>query len=195
MEDDLFKYYKASLSDNLCAEYKGLWQAASHDKLNLVRLAMSQQAIPHVATYAYEGRGLSREYLLREFKDYINGYTIHDADGVNGYTYGLYVDWLSDDDMIADKDVMHIMFTKDANVVIPRTKCPIIYVSNCSNVRITCEGYNSPRVYLFDESMVIVDDTDEDTNVLIYKYGKRCEASLGRYCFGNVKVFNKELKL
>ena len=193
--DDLFKYYKSALSDNLCSEYKGMWQSAHDNKEKLMRLAMSQQAIPHVATYAYQGRGLSKEYLLREFAHYINGYTISDADEVDGYTYGMYVDWNYDNELVIDKDVIHIMFTSDANVVIPKTKCPVIYVSNKSNVHIVCEGFNMPRIYLFDESCVTIEEMDEESQLIVYKYSDKCSVRLGKYCIGNVKEFRKQLKL
>ena len=195
MTDDLFNYYKSALSDNLCSEYKGMWQSAHDNKEKLMRLAMSQQAIPHVATYAYQGRGLSKEYLLREFAHYINGYTISDADEVDGYTYGMYVDWNYANELVIDKDVIHIMFTRDANVLVPKTKCPVIYVSNKSNVHIVCEGFNMPKIYLFDESQVMIDEMDAESQAIIYKYSDKCSVCLGKYCLGDVREFTKQLKL
>ena len=50
MNGELFKYYKAALVNGLCSDWKGYWQAAGDDKLKLITLAMSQQAIPHVVT-------------------------------------------------------------------------------------------------------------------------------------------------
>lgn len=193
--DELFKYYRESLVDGLCDEYKGYWQAASHDKDKLVRLAMSQQAIPHVATYMYEGRGLTKDFLLREFGQYLNGYVIRDADNVEGYTYAWYVDYDCVNDIDINTDVAHVSNTIGADIVIPKTKCPTIYVSNRSNIHVVCEGYNNIRLYLFDKSKVILEDIPQECEITIYKYSKECKCIISKYCFGKVNEHNKELRL
>lgn len=194
--DRLQKYYKESLMNNLCQEYKGMWQSAFHDRLSLVRLSLAQQSIPHVATYAYKRIGLTKEYITKNFPDYINGYTVHDADGVEGYTYGLFVDYDFDNDIIADKDVIHIMWTVGATVVIPKTKCPTVYVSNKSKVHLVCEGFNSIKVYIFDESEVTIEDADVDTSVTVFRYSDDAKVDIGRFCLSEkVKDFRKQLKL
>ena len=194
--DRLQEYYKNSIMDNLCQEYKGMWQSASHDPLSLVRLSLSQQSIPHVATYAFNNKGLTKSYIKKNFSKYINGYTVTDADSVEGYTYGLYVDYDYDQDLIADKDVLHIMWTVGATVLVPSTKCPVVYVSNRSKVHIVCEGYNSVKVYLFDKSEITVEDTDEDTDVTVYRYSDDANVNIGKYCLSKrVRDFRKQLKL
>lgn len=191
--DELTRYYRESLLADLCDEYKGYWQSAKNDKEKLIRLSLSQQAIPHVASFAYMGKGLSKEFFLREFSDYINGYTVHDADDVKGFTYGLYVDY--NDVLDIDKDVTHIMWSVGTNVVVPLTKAPIIYVTNKSDVHLICEGYNNVKVYLFDESRLTIDDLGEDGDVVVYKYSTSCDVVKGKYCLGSVKEFAKELRL
>lgn len=193
--DALNNYYKNSLLGNLCGEYKNRWRVASKDKLELLKLSLCQQSIPHVCTFAYEGKGLTEEYIKENFKEYINGYTIQDADGVEGYTYSLYVDYSFDNDLIADKNVCSLMWCKDVNVVIPETKCPVLYISNKSEVSISGEGFNAIRVYLFDESFINLDDFDEESSILVYKYSKDARVEIGKYCLGKVKVFDKELKI
>lgn len=196
----MFQFYKSALigeiSTPLCAEYKAAWQKCGDDKEMLLRLAMSQQAQPFVATHAYQNKGLTKEYLKSNFGDYINGYTLKDCDGVVGYTYGLYADWDYENDLIVDKDVVGVMWTVGANIIIPPTKCPVLYISNKSNVHLVCEGYNSIKIYLFDESIITLEDVDEDSSVIVYKYGKRAKVEIGKYCLSNkVRIFNKELKL
>lgn len=193
--NDIDRYYKESLLANLCGEYKGEWKRAHSDKEKLVRLCLRQQAIPHVATFAYNGKGLTKEFVAKEFADYINGYTVHDADGVKGYTYGLYVDWDYENDIDVNVDVCSVMWTVGANIVIKETKCPVLYVSNRSNVHLVCEGYNSVNVKLFDKSRVTIEDLDENSTVVVYKYSDDASVELGKYCFGKVKIFNKTLRL
>lgn len=193
--DRLNEYYKNALMGNLCKEYKYEWQRAMTDKESLVRLAMAQQAIPHMATYAHMGKGLTKDYIKQTFKDYINGYTLHDADGVDGYTYGLYVDYDPYGDITVDKDVIHIMWTIGTTIIVPKTKCPTIYLSNRSDIHLVCNGYNNVHVYMLDDTRLTIEDADEESTVTVFKYSDKCRMEQGRFCMAKVKEFNKELRL
>ena len=138
MDRDLFMFYKAALSGEittpLCTEYKSAWRKCGDDKEMLVRLSLSQQALPFVATHAYQKKGLTKDYIKENFADYINGHILNDCDGVKGYTYSLYVDWDYVNDLDVKTDVCSVMWTVGANIIIPQTKCPTLYISNKSNV-------------------------------------------------------------
>ena len=195
----MFSFYKAALngeiSTPLCSEYKASWRKCGDNKEMLVRLSLSQQALPFVVTHAYQKKGLTKEYIKENFKDYTNGCVLNDCDGVSGYTYALYVDWDYENDLNIETDVASIMWTVGANIVIPQTKCPTIYISNSSKVRMICNGYNTVNVKLFDDSKIILDDVDEESNVTIYKYSDKATVELGKFCLKEPKVFNKELRL
>lgn len=194
--DKIQEYYKNSIIANLCSEYKGMWQSAHGDKLELLKLSLCQQAIPHVVTFAYNGTGITKDYVEKEFADYINGYTVHNADGVSGYTYGLFVDYDYDNDLVADKDVCSIMWTVGASVLVPKTKCPTLYVSNRSNVHLVCDGFNSVKVYLFDKSTITIEDADENCTITVYQYSDDSTVEIGKYCLTEkVNIFKKQLKL
>lgn len=197
MESGMFDFYKAALSGELttplCAEYKKAWRLCGDDKEMLMNLAMRQQSIPFVATHAYQGKGLDRNYILSTFGDYINGHVLNDCDNVNGYTYEL---WVKDNDVVDLKsDVMSFMYCKDLDVFAKETKCNTIYVSNRSNISVSLDGFNHLVVYLFDESSVHIYDADETCSVTVFKYSDEASVTTGDYCFANVKTFNKELKL
>lgn len=197
--DELQDFYKnalvGSLCEPLCNEYKTRWRACGKDKEKLVALSLNQQSIPYFATYCNKGKGVRKSYILSQYADYINGYTIHDADNVEGYTYGLYVDYDPDADIVVDKDVVHTMWTIGTTIVIPETKCPTLYISNKSNVHVVCGGYNTIKIYLFDTSKVTIEDIDTTCDVIVYKYSERCKVERGTYCLNEVKEFQKELKL
>lgn len=195
MNVELFKYYKAALVNGLCSDWKGYWQAAGDDKLKLITLAMSQQAIPHVVTYAYNGIGITKEYIETEFKDYINEKTpILDADGVDGYTYALYI--AQNRILRPSADVSSLMWNKDITLELKTAQCGFIYVSNNSDIRLVMDGFNSPRIYLFDESTITIEDADETCSATIYKYSDKCKVNYGKYCLSKrIKEFNKELRL
>lgn len=194
MAQDLFNYYKHALSNGLCSEYKGRWRACHDNKEQLVKLVMAQQSLPHFIYYCYNGMGLSKEYIQETFGDYINGNSvINDADGVDGYTYSLYVGFKGD--FKAAVDVLSLMWCNNTNVTVETSKCPVIYVGCGSHVHLSLGGYNCPHIYLFDDSKVTIDDADEDSKVVIYKYSDKAQVELGKYCLADVKVFDKQLKL
>lgn len=191
--DRLETYYKNSLLANLCGEYKKKWRKLKGDKEGLVRMSLCQQSVPHLVTFAYEGKGLTKDYLLSEFKDYINGVIHHDCDEVEGYDYALYVGY--EEDIAVKVDVLSLMWCEDTRVIVPTYKAPVIYVSNKSKVNLVCDGFSYVRVYLFDESELTISDTDEHTDVIVYKYSDKCKVSKDRYCLGRVSDFHKTLRL
>ena len=194
--DRLQEYYKNALLADLCQDYKGRWASCHGDKEKLIKLSLCQQSIPHVVTFAHEGKGVTKEYIKENFADYINGHIVCDADGVSGYRYGLYVGYDYDNSIDVDVDVMSIMWTTGVDVVVPQSKCPTIYVSNNSNVGIVCEGYNSVTIYLIDESVITLEDVDEDSSVVIYQYSDNARVEVGDYCLSDkIRIFKKQLKL
>lgn len=191
---DLFNYYKNALSNGLCDEYKNRWRACGNDKDKLIKLVLSQQATPHLIDYCYKGLGVGKEYIQREFADYINGNrVIQDADDVNGYTYSLWVGYHGVFDVTTDVTTM--MWVDKAHCTIPETKCPTIYIGCGSRVYLSLNGYNCPRIMLFDDSEVILYDSDEVSKVLVYRYSPKAKVEIGKYCLAEVKVFDKELRL
>ena len=191
--DKIQEYYKNSLLNDLCADYRGRWQKTHGDKEELLKLSLSQQSIPHVVTYAYQGNGITKDYVLKEFGSYINGYTVENADGVSGYTYGLFcgLEGLVN----AKNDINSFMWCNGADVEVEKTMCPRLYISNKSVVNLTLNGYNSIAIYLFDESILNIETCDETCDVIVYRYSKDASVVEGKFCYGNVKVFNKELRL
>lgn len=159
-----------------------------------MRLALMQQSAPYLATFCYNGAGVSKEYCLREFGDYLNGRTFANCDKVEGFTYSMYVSPSEAVEMRVD--VAQILWSNPAEVIIPETKCPKLYISNKSSVHLTLEGYNSVLVYLFDESELIIDDADDTCEVVVYRYSDNSKVERGTFCISpKVKIFNKILKL
>lgn len=200
MDKEMFEFERNALLGNvsgqpLCADYKSALRQCGNDKEMLIRLALRQQSMPFFSTACYKKLGFTKEYIKKEFKDYINGYVVKNADGVDGYTYALYVDWDYENDLDVKTDVTSIMWTVGANIVVPVTKCPTLYISNRSNVHLVCDGYNTVNVKLFDKSKITIEDLDEKSSVVVYKYSDDAMVELGKFCLGKVNVFNKELRL
>ena len=197
--NDMFSFYKAALSGEittpLCTEYKSAWRKCGNDKEMLVRLVMKEQSLPFFFAHCYQGKGLSKEYLLKEFGEFLNGkYTGIDVDNVKGnYKTELYVG--HNDVLSVSDDVLAVMWSTIPSLSFPTCKAAKIYCGCGSEVHLTCDGFNSIIVMLFDDSKVILDDVDEESTVTIYKYSDNASVWKGKYCLGKVKIFEKELRL
>ena len=199
MDNGMLAFYKAALQGEitapLCAEYKTEWRKCGDDKEKLVKLVMRQQSLPYFITHCYQGKGLSKEYILKNFSDFINGKRpILDADLVKGYSYAIYVDFKAI--CKPDNDVTAFMWCNCPQLEIKAAKCPILYISNTSEIHLVCDGYNSPHIYLFDDSRLIIEDADDTCSIVVYRYSRNATVEKGKYCTtDNIKIFDKELRL
>ena len=90
-------------AEPLCQAYKQAWRMCGDDKEMLVKLALKQQSIPYLSHACYESMGLTKEYILNNFGELINGKrTFENVEGVDGYTYQLYVGYDKDFEITAD---------------------------------------------------------------------------------------------
>ena len=199
MDKEIIEFMRNALLGNvsgqpLCASYKAALRQCGDDKEMLVRLALQQQSMPYVSTACYKRLGITKEYIMDNYGDYINGNkTFEDVEGVRGYTYQMYVGY--DKELIITSDVTTLMWCNDICIKVPETKCPTIYVSNNSKVYLHCEGFNSVNIKMFDESCVIIDNLYKNSDVIVYKYSNNADVKTMNNCFGCVKIFNKRLKL
>lgn len=194
--DELLKYQKSALVNGLCGEYKGYWQAAGTDKRKLITLALSQQALPHLMTYCWNGEGVSKKYILDNFNDYINDkQIIYDADGVKGgYTYQLYVDF--NDTINEQADVNAFMWCDNPIVEMPTSRCVTFYVGCNTTLHISMQGFNNARIYLFDTSEIVFEEADKTCSATVYEYSDQCVTQIGQYCLSDkIKVHRKQLRL
>ena len=193
MNKEIFLFYRDALARNLCREYSNELKKNLEDKKKLFEMSLRQQSIPYFATACYQKWGVEIDFLKKEYKDLINGkYRALNCDGVKEYGYELWCD--NSQSLNVNSDVLHAMQC-NCEMTIPKTKCPIVYISNRSNIKLKGNGYNSIRIYLFDESTVELDNFDEDSNILIYKYSKDCQVNISDGCNSKVKQFDKELRL
>lgn len=199
MKDEMFDFYKFALqgvlTNPLCADYKNEWRGCNNDKEKLVKLVMRQQSLPYFITHCYQGKGLSKEYIVQEYGDFVNGKSpILDADDVKGYTYSLYVAF--NGICKPDNDVSAFMWCNDTTLEIKAAKCPVLYCGCGSEIHLVCDGYNSLRVYLFDDSKLVIEDADDTCSIVVYTYSDKATVDVGKYCTTqNLRVFQKELRL
>lgn len=193
--DRMQEYYRNAILQNLCAEYKGKWRSASSDKKALFDMAMMQQSLPHLIYFAYNGIGLTKDYVETEFSDYINGkYTAIDVDGVKGdYKTELYV---GENPLLSlSNDVSCFMWANVPTVKIKPTKAVKIYVGCKSNITLHLLGYNSITLMMFDESQVTIAECDNTNDVTVFNYSNDSVLVTDKYALAKVKTFQKTLKL
>ena len=198
MDKEMFEFYKNALqgviTNPLCADYKNEWRACGENKEKLIKLAMRQQSLPYLITHCYENKGVSMQYILEEFGDFINGrYIVKDADEVDGYTYAMNVGMNEAQTNIAD--VSAFLWCTNPSIRIPETKCPTLYVGCKSSIDLYLDGYNSLRVYLFDESEINIKDADDVSKILVYKYSPKTKIHTEKYCIAKINEFDKEIRL
>ena len=198
MKNEFLEFRKNALQGGgittpLCADYRRMWSACHDDKEKLMKLALMCQSAPYLATFFNKGKCVSKEYVKREFSDFINGRVLRDCDGVDGFTYGMFFD--APTGFKINIDVCQILYCNNTDVEIEKTKCPRLYVSNDSNINISLDGYNSITIYLFDDSVINIDSCDDTCNVKVYRYSKDAKVNIGKFCLGEVKVFDKELRI
>lgn len=200
MQNEMFEFNKNALqgvlTNPLCAEYKDEWRRCGNDKKKLVDLVLRQQSLPYFIEHCRKGKGLSKEYIQREFADYINGnHTAIDVDGVKGdYKTELYVGY--NGILSVSDDVLCAMWCNIPSLEIKATKAVKLYIGCKSKVHLNCEGYNSIIVMLYDQSTLYIDEADEETMITVYRYDKKARVETGKWCLAKkVRIFDKELRL
>lgn len=195
MDKKFFAFIKNAYLNGLCDEYKAEIRRCGEDKALLMSLALRQQSLPWVISNLNNSGILDKSYMLENFSECVNTRVFNDCDGVTGFKYKMFVGY-NHSVRLDDVDVSAYLWCDKTQVEVVQAKCPIIYVGCGSNVSLICEGYNSVRVYLFDNASVTLDDVDESSNVTVLRYSDKAEVKTGRYCLSKkVKVFDKELKL
>lgn len=193
MTNEILNFRKNALLANLCKEWDIMWMSCKDDKEKLIRLALMQQSIPYVMTFCNDGRGVSKEYVLNEFRNEINDKQHLNCDDIDGdYLYSLHI---TNDNVNLTSDISAFMWCDDILVNVKATKCPVLYVGCGSTIHLSCEGYNSCRIYMFDTSKVYVDYLDEQSDLLVYKYSPTCEVIHDNFCFGKVTTHLKKLRI
>ena len=124
----------------LCDEYKAAWNGVGSKK-DLVDMALDANGVAFMAKSVAEGWGLSRDYILENFGDYVNEGYVRDR---GGYTSKLYVDYGGD---IFQPATLNLLIGCNTSVLVPESSVCKIYVCGMSDVRISCVGKCYVYVY------------------------------------------------
>lgn len=187
------KFKKEARIRNLCSNFALLWGQCK-TKEDYVRLSLIPQSIPYIATSSYDGWGISTEDIYANFSSVINGKRVYkNIDGIENTKGVLYVKYNNKTKRIKE-NIVHIMDSTNSTFIVEKTQCPMIYISNNSNVKIEANGYNTISLYLFDNCLVDITNIKPDTKVLITKYSDNGKLITNNNV-SNITYFKKPIEI
>lgn len=150
-EVDLLTLKRNAILLGLCGQYGKRWDGCS-SKRDLVNMALDGNGIEFMADSIAFGWGLSKEYLQREFGDFMNGnYQCIEK----GYTSEMYIGVSGV--VCARSTLLLVGYCNDFKVVVPKNMACRIYMCGGSKVNIENRGHAEIYEYGTDNIIHIID--------------------------------------
>lgn len=137
----LLELKRDALMMGLCDEYKDKWDKCS-TKRDLVKMALDSNGIEFMADSIAFGWGMSKEYLLKEFGEFMNGLFICDE---GGYTSEMFVG--AHGVVKSRSTLMLVAYCDDLEIIVPENTFCRIYVCGGSKVYMNSFGVAYLVVY------------------------------------------------
>ena len=161
---NILRFKRNAILLGLCGKYKNLWDACS-SKSELVRLALDGNGIEFMSDSIAFGWGLSRDYLMKEFGEFMNGaYRCQER----GYTSEMYVG--AHGVASVSSTLVLVAYCDGLELLVPAHMACKVYVCGGSGVRIESRGRlelyvygtdNDVAVDVADDGVVLRDDVQE----------------------------------
>lgn len=155
----MIKFRRNAKRLGLCKSFSERWDNC-RSKLQLYKLACDVNSLAYIAETVANGYGLSQDYIIKEFGQFINGKCISDADG---YTSCIYCE--PDELNLSINTTAALVIGYNGTIYIPKYRICEIYLCN-SHVHILGDGKGV--VYLYNS---IIDKSD--TSPIIIKENKK----------------------
>lgn len=123
----------------LCGQYKTMWDACRNKK-DLIDMALDANGVEFMADSIAFGWGLSKEYLMKEFGDFINGKYQRNK---GGYKSRMYVGY--EEDITIDSTITLLVGCK-GKVIVPCSMVGNIYICGGCDIDVKNDGV----VYLYE---------------------------------------------
>lgn len=123
----------------LCGQYKTMWDACRNKK-DLIDMALDANGVEFMADSIAFGWGLSKEYLMKEFGDFINGKYQRNK---GGYKSRMYVGY--EGDITIDSTITLLVGCK-GKVIVPCSMVGNIYICGGCDIDVKNDGV----VYLYE---------------------------------------------
>lgn len=159
MDNELLTMKRNAVMLGLCGKYKGMWDNAESKK-SLMDIALDANGVEFLCEACTDGWGLSTEFLLKEFSDYVNGNYMSNR---NGYTSAMYVGYgryaeMPPYDGIVSTTTLTVLIDCTIFLTIPKYTVCKIYVCRGCDIEIKCSGKCDIYVYGNDTSIVCSGD-------------------------------------
>lgn len=138
MENELLTLKRNACMLGLCGQYKTMWDACRNKK-DLIDMALDANGVEFMADSIAFDWGLSKEYLMKEFSDFINGKYQRNK---GGYKSRMYVGY--EGDITIDSTITLLVGCK-GKVVVPCSMVASIYVCGGCDIDVKNDGV----VYLY----------------------------------------------
>lgn len=122
----------------LCGQYKTMWDACRNKK-DLIDMAIDANGVEFMADSIEFGWGLPKEYLMKEFGDFVNGKYQRNK---GGYKSRMYVGY--EEDITIDSTITLLVGCK-GKIIIPCSMVASIYVCGGCDIDVKNDGV----VYLY----------------------------------------------
>lgn len=150
-ETDLLTLKRNAILLGLCDQYRGKWDACK-SKRELVDLALDSNGVEFMADSMAFGWGLGKDYLLREFGEWMNGFYISRE---GGYTSEMYVG--AHGVLNTRSALLLVAYCGGLEIIVPEHHVCRIYVCGGSKARIECLGDAEVVEYGVDNDVCIVE--------------------------------------
>ena len=128
---------------NLCSEYSQKWDNATDFK-KMMDMALDAKGIEFVAASTNTSWGITTEYLVSNFSDYINGKYVSKQQGYTSECYAGY------DKDITVRTTLLLVIDFCGKIVVPvYSMCNIYLDSNCTDIEIELGENSSAQVFVF----------------------------------------------
>ena len=132
MRSDILTLKRNALRLGLCGEYKAKWDAAG-DKKGLMEIALDSNGVEWVCQMADRGV-LTKETVLSDFGEYINGRFVRNKDGYTSEIYAYY------NGTVVMRTTLLVIMGGRVDVIVPRNRLGNIYTCCNAKVRVAGEG-------------------------------------------------------
>ena len=132
MKSDILALKRNALRLGLCGEYKAKWDGA-RDREDLMDIALDSNGVEWICQMANMGV-LSKETVLSDFGEYINGKYVRKKGGYTSELYAYY------NGTITMRTTLLVVMGGDVEVIVPEYHVVRIYVCCGAKVRVTGKG-------------------------------------------------------
>lgn len=166
------EYFKTQAEEKkICLDYALLWAKCGNNRNKLFELAMYGDSIVYVATSTYDNWGMSYDFILNYFNDYINSeipfYYIEEKD-LEGLSY----QWKLQENNKHDEltaNITHLCNCKGSEFIVG-TDIAELYITNDSDVVLDFKEDCRFNIYLLNNSKVTLNNLGDGSKITIYDY-------------------------